>query len=503
MPHSLLLYTFDSKTNGMNAKITIRTDKKNIQGLCPVVVQVYHKREVGRISLGFSLKPDEFNAEKEVVLKTNSNYKTYNQYIVDAKKKISLILSEVNALQHLTCELPLVTVFKDLYQIDEVKRKTVLEKYEKEYSFEGNAIITRDYESRQPWVPIPIRIPATKYAKAMKLLQMLLRDELEPQLKEKLNGPNNDNEEREAHFSEVWDKYHKYCIREKAPATASRIPNNLAIVKAYCELSSTPLMFESFTEDFGSEFKYYLLTEHYNYVTKQKGISNGTVHNIMKSIASFLNWAFKKGLNPSVEFKKWEVRKPKSDLQYLNEPQMRKLFEYKLELGSSLDKTRDLWLFSAFSGMRWGDIEKWVPSNVKTDGLIKYRSEKVKKTCTVGLNEVTRGILKKYDGQLPTQSDVKANQNIKKILAIMGFDKIIVNRVIGKGTKNIVHQLPLSESITLHSARRSFINLMISKGVSIAHLSTMVGNDLKSLSIYYKDDTSQMKKVMDKVKLFK
>ena len=111
--------------------------------------------------------------------------------------------------------------------------------------------------------------------------------------------------------------------------------------------------------------------------------------------------------------------------------------------------------------------------------------------------------MKKYDGQLPKQSDVRANQNIKKILAKLDFDKIIVNRVIGKGTKNIVNQLPLSESITLHSARRSFINLMISKGVSIAHLSTMVGNDLKSLSIYYKDDTSQMKKVMDKVKLFK
>lgn len=81
----------------MNAKIALRVDKKNAQGLCPVVVQAYHKRDVGRISLGFSLKPEEFNIDKEVVLKTNSNYKRYNEDIEKAKQKISSILNEVNA----------------------------------------------------------------------------------------------------------------------------------------------------------------------------------------------------------------------------------------------------------------------------------------------------------------------------------------------------------------------------------------------------------------------
>jgi site-specific recombinase XerD len=487
----------------MNAKIALRVDKKNAQGLCPVVVQAYHKRDVGRISLGFSLKPEEFNIDKEVVLKTNSNYKRYNEDIEKAKQKISSILNEVNALQQLAFDIPMVKAFKDLYQAKDANRTLVREEYEKNYSYEGETVtVETETVNRQPWIPIQIRVPAVKYSKAMKLLQMLLRDELEPVVEQKLQNSENENEESIMHFNNAWDKYHKYSIREKAPATANRLPNMLSVLKAYCERSHTPLMFESFTEDFGSEFKYYLLTEHYNYVTKQKGVSNGTVHNILKSISSFLNWAFRKGLNQNVEFKKWERKKPKSDLQYLTEPQLRKLFEHKLEPNSAYDKTRDLWLFSAFSGMRWGDIEKWLPSNVTSEGLIKYNSEKVKKYCTVGLNEVTRSILAKYDGKLPIQNDVTANKNIKKILAEIGFDKIIVNRVIGKGTKNIVNQIPLSECITLHSARRSFINLMISKGVSVAHLGTMVGNDLKSLSIYYKDDTSQMKRVMDEVDFF-
>lgn len=488
----------------MNAKIALRADKKNSHGLYPVVIQAYHKRDVRRISLGFSLKPDEFDTDKEIVLKKNSNHKQYNEDILKAKEKITTILDEVRALEHSAYEVPLVAAFKDLYEAKGNSRASVIEKYENEYSLEGKTtIVHSEIIRRQQWIPIQMRIPASKYSKAMKLLQMLLRDELEAAVEQRIQKTDDENEERIAHFTEAWDKYHKYSIREKAPATANRLPNMLAVLKAFCERSNAPMMFESFTEDFGSEFKYYLLTEHYNYVTKQKGVSNGTVHNIMKSISSFLNWAFRKGLNQNVEFKKWERKKPKSDLQYLTEPQLRKLFEHPLELGSSHDKTRDLWLFSAFSGMRWGDIEKWLPSNVTSEGLIKYTSEKVKKTCTIGLNEVTRSILAKYDGKLPIQNDVTANKNIKKILAGIGFDKIIVNRVIGKGTKSVVNQLPLSESITLHSARRSFINLMISKGVSIAHLSTMVGNDLKSLSIYYKDDTSQMKKVMDEVSFFK
>ena len=487
----------------MNAKITLRKDKQNNHGLCPVVVQVYNKKDVGRIPLGFSLKVDDFDFEKELVFKRNSNCKNYNDLIIAAKKKIDATLNEVKLLESSTYQLPVIAAFKDLYESADKSIEEIVERYNKEFGYEGPVtVVNAEVMRREVRVPLNMKIPVGKYAEAVKLLHMLMKGELDADVKQKLAKVDDDNQEQLDHFKGAWDRYYKYCQREKAPATVIRIPNNLSILEAYSEFTHTPLMFESFTEDFGSELKFYLLNEHYNYVTKSKGISNGTVHNILKSISTFLNWSFKKGLNSSIEFKKWEVRKPKSDLQYLTESQLKQLFDYELELGSGLDKTRDLWLFSAFSGMRWGDIEKWLPSNVTSEGLIKYRSEKVKKDCTVGLNEVTKAILAKYDGQLPRQNDVKANKNIKLILAKAGFDKIIVNRSIGKGTQNIVRSLPLSDSITLHSARRSFINLMISKGRSIAHLSTMVGNDLKSLAIYYKDDTSQMKRVMDEVDFF-
>ncbi len=41
---------------------------------------------------------------------------------------------------------------------------------------------------------------------------------------------------------------------------------------------------------------------------------------------------------------------------------------------------------------------------------------------------------------------------------------------------------------------------MISKGVIIVHLSTMTGNNLNSLMVYYKNDAAEIKRVIDDIK---
>ena len=84
---------------------------------------------------------------------------------------------------------------------------------------------------------------------------------------------------------------------------------------------------------------------------------------------------------------------------------------------------------------------------------------------------------------------------------MMGYDSILVNRTIAKGTSDIVKSIPLCDAITVHSAKRSFINLMISKKVQIAHLSSMIGNDVSSLMVYYKNDIGEMKRLMDEIQV--
>ena len=47
-------------------------------------------------------------------------------------------------------------------------------------------------------------------------------------------------------------------------------------------------------------------------LTKEKGVSNGTVHNIQKSISAFLNWAHTNSYHENLDFKKWDTKKPKT-----------------------------------------------------------------------------------------------------------------------------------------------------------------------------------------------
>ncbi len=485
----------------MTVKIVLRKDKINNHGLCPAVIQISSKKKVGRLPLGFSLHEKDFNAEGEIVLKSNSEHKNYNELIKSAKQKIADALQIIRDLQSALIIPDVVESFKDLYNCNTEDLETKIASYHDKYGLKTEEIFVRQPNRLGLVAKFEIRIPISLHGTVRQLIRKLVRKERDPLLDEIMNEPSLDENEKEINeFFQAWEKYLKVCKLEQRPNTSSRLENFMTILKEYSKITSIPLMFESFTEDFGMDFKQYLLNEHYNYLTKQKGVSNGTVHNILKSISTFLNWSFKKGLNKSIEFKKWNTQKPKTDLQYLTESQLKALRKFSLTKGGSLDKSRDLWLFSAYSGMRCGDIQSWLPSYVTNEGVIKYKSEKTKKNCAVGLNTVTRSILKKYKGDLPKQNSVKINKNIKEILKQMGFDKINVNRVISKGTQDIVNVMTLAEAITMHSAKRSFINLMISKNTQIAHLSTMIGNDIKSLMVYYKNDSSQIKKVMDGIR---
>ena len=493
----------------MTIKITLRKDKENMHGLCPVVIQLSEDKRVVRIPLGFSVNENDFDFEKTVIKKSNTEYNRLNQFIKDAKSKIietNRILIHIKNAGALVSDE--INTFKEFYlcKTEELESKT--SKFIEEHGLKVEHLFFHRHNPDDPNTPLQyqrrvkfeINIPIGMHDTVRKLIRKIITNEKDTLIDEVSNdGESNFEEHAEeiTKFNETWRKYLIHCKSEKRPNTASRLDNFYNILKEYTESNVIPLTFHSLDEDFGAGFKQYLLNDHYNYLTKQRGVSNGTVHNIMKSIAAFLNWAFKKSLNDSIEFKKWRTQKPKTDLQYLTEPQLKDLRKHKLITGSSFDKSRDLWLFSAYCGMRVGDIQRWLPSYVTNDGSIKYKSEKTRKHCTVGLNKVTRAILKKYGNELPKQNSVLVNKNIKKILAEMGYDKIMVNRVIAKGTKDIVITIPLSQAITVHSAKRSFINLMISKNIQIAHLSTMIGNDVKSLMVYYKDDTSQIKKVMD------
>lgn len=488
----------------MKAIITIRKDKKNKFGQCPIVIQLNEGKTVARIPLGENIEPQFFNAELQMISTDCHRHKALNELLFITKKKIKNTFRLFNPLvgDSGITELKIepkdyCQVYKEIFvsstpelEVENIKRRYSLVLEERTETVQIVEL------SR---IKLDRRVPRSKYVEINQLIDKYLAGVRDEQIQQILERPEFDETDEEYNlFMSAWDSYYKYCSLEKKESTFSRIPNNRKILIDFCKKYNQPLTFEGMTEDFGREFKYYLVNEHVNIYTKEKGVSNGTVHNIQKSICAFLNWSFKKGLNKSLEFKKWDTRKPKSDQHYLREHELKQLINPSVLITPSEEKVKDLFLFSAYTGMRYSDVVKFNKALIN-NGMIKYVAEKTGKRCVVKLLPVTEQILEKYNYQLPVKVG-NYNEKIKSVLRKIGITQE-VTRTLQKGKQNISKVKPLSDFITFHSARRSFINLMISKGVQVAHLSTMVGNDVPSLMIYYKSDTTQIDKVMSELQL--
>jgi site-specific recombinase XerD len=436
---------------------------------------------VQRISLDLSILEQHWNAQKESVNTSLREHLQYNQKIDNAKSFISGFLLALEDLRNfVNAESVVFADIKSIYDIYTSKTNMSPSGY-----YDAINYLVEKYEIDNWRV---VKHNETSYSPIVSAQSSVTQ-------------PSKNDEKRKV-FLKAWDAYLEFSKKTKKKSTWGRIPQKLNAVKEYAKHYGLPLTFEIFQIDFSEKFKGYMLSHHRNRNTGEIGVVNNTIHNILKDITTFLNWASKPaiGFNTLHHFREWKSKKEKTDRHYLTVEQLNKLFTLELKQGTPLDKCRDLWVFSAFTGMRIDDIVNFKPSCVQ-DGAIDYIAGKTGKQCVVGLNSFSKAILEKYNGNLPKQTKQHMNKNIKKVLDLAGFSQIMVTRTHSIGSERVTKEMPLSEAISFHSARRSFINWCISKNISVAHLSTMVGNDVSSLMIYYKKDKNMMKEIMLKAEL--
>ncbi|MDR1203654.1 MAG: site-specific integrase, partial [Tannerellaceae bacterium] len=171
-------------------------------------------------------------------------------------------------------------------------------------------------------------------------------------------------------------------------------------------------------------------------------------------------------------FANFKIRFKKTDRGYLTQQEidviMRKEFS-----SERLERVRDIFIFSCFTGLAYIDVKNLHRSNIRTsfdDGLwVMGKREKTGVNYNVPLLDVPKQIIEKYsdklpDGKvLPVMSNQKMNEYLKEIGAICGIDK----------------------DLTYHLARHTFATLTLTKGVSIESVSKMLGHtNIKTTQIY-------------------
>jgi integrase len=221
---------------------------------------------------------------------------------------------------------------------------------------------------------------------------------------------------------------------------------------------------------------------------------NNTYSRNVGLLKSFLYWAVDNHYTYNrafVKFKKVQrvltnqIALKLSDLEHLMSLQ----FETK-----RLEKVRDVFVFACVTGLRFGEMKLVNRSNVNDINInLKEEKESSKEIRTIPLMPLSRYILEKYDYHLPLIANQKHNEYIKEVFQVAGYTQEI-EKVTTKGKEVIRKVMPFYERVSTHTARRTYITMMKSNGISDKLIATITGHrDMKTLNQYYQvDDESKV-----------
>ncbi len=190
---------------------------------------------------------------------------------------------------------------------------------------------------------------------------------------------------------------------------------------------------------------------------------------------------FKKMLNLSIRLE-WLVKNPfdnfkfrfeKNERQYLSKRELQ-IVESTEFTNSSLQKVKDVFIFSCYTGLSYIDIKELtihqIIKGIDGSNWIYTKREKTDETVKVPLLPQAQNIIDQYADSIKDEFlfPVFSNQKVNKYL------------------KEVMLQLKIKKTITFHSARHTFATTVtLSNGVPIETVSKLLGHTKLSTTQIY------------------
>lgn len=219
-------------------------------------------------------------------------------------------------------------------------------------------------------------------------------------------------------------------------------------------LSDIP--FSALDRSFIDKFDLYLRTE--------RRLSPNTIVLYMSRLHTVINKAIAAGIITADPFAGYEPPRPEHKRRYLTKEELKRLMTTPLP-SPRLYLVRDLFLFSCYTGISYGDMCRLTAANLETadDGTtwVKAAREKTGVSFEIPLLDLPRHIIDKYrnttsDGKLlPIYGNAELNKGLKLLAAVCGIDR----------------------KLTFHMARHTYATeITLSHGVPMETVSRMLGH---------------------------
>ena len=220
------------------------------------------------------------------------------------------------------------------------------------------------------------------------------------------------------------------------------------------------------------EINYSFIVGFESYLITQCKCNSNTTAKFIQKFRSIVIVAMNNGQILRDPFANYKISLKKVDRGYLTDEELKRIIQKDIE-NERLERIRDIFVFSCYTGLAYIDIKNLREKNISKgfDGnlWIQTKRQKTNVQTAVPILDVAQIILEKYKGLpngvlLPVPTNQKTNAYLKEIADICDINK----------------------NLTFHLARHTFATtITLSKGVPIESVSKMLGHtNIKTTQIY-------------------
>jgi len=281
------------------------------------------------------------------------------------------------------------------------------------------------------------------------------------------------NDEHQKTLLELMSYHNSHMKNVLKPGTMKNYRTTETYLKEFLKqkMSCSDIDIKQINYRFVTDFEQFLRLYSTKVSRKTCG-NNGTMKHLER---------FKKMLNLSIRLE-WLVKNPfdnfkfrfeKNERQYLSKRELR-IVESTEFTNSSLQKVKDVFIFSCYTGLSYIDIKELtihqIIKGIDGSNWIYTKREKTDETVKVPLLPQAQNIMDQYADSIKDEFlfPVFSNQKVNKYL------------------KEVMLQLKIKKTITFHSARHTFATTVtLSNGVPIETVSKLLGHTKLSTTQIY------------------
>lgn len=232
-----------------------------------------------------------------------------------------------------------------------------------------------------------------------------------------------------------------------------------------------------------------------------KDLTENSVYKYFKNIKTYVNLAISKGLHDANEypFPKLKLKQTQGNRDFLTPQEVEVIEQLKFEnpLQHGIEKIRDMFLFSCYTGLRFSDIiqinknsfemldsQKWLIVEMEKSKIAGRKG--TAQIVRIPLSKLFNGkpieILNKYESDRQFYFDDYTNQHVNRIL------------------KDIAFRAKIVKHVSFHVARHTQATYLLYKGVSMTVVSKLLGHKkIATTQIYAKVMDMTIVNELDKI----